>query len=124
MSANGKQVGGSHYKTNIEPWDAITDWNLGYLDGSAVQYLARWRKKGGLQDIEKAIHFLTKLIEVENDRLQHPHDRTEQIAKDVPEAMPQERPIGLRNVLENSGRSQIAHEFSTGYRPTCLSDVI
>ena len=69
MSANDKQVGGSHYKTKIEPWDAILDWGLGYLDGSAVKYLSRWQKKGGVQDIEKAVHFLQKLIEVENERL-------------------------------------------------------
>lgn len=69
MSANDKQIGGEHYKSCIEPWDAITDWNLGYLDGSAVKYLSRWHKKGGIQDLEKAIHFLEKLIEVENERL-------------------------------------------------------
>jgi hypothetical protein len=69
MSANDKQVGGSHYKTKIEPWDAITEWGLGYLDGSAVKYLSRWHKKGGVQDLEKAVHFLQKLIEVENERL-------------------------------------------------------
>jgi len=65
MSANDKQVGGNHYKTSIEPWDAIVSWNLGYLDGSAVKYLARWRKKGGVDDLRKAIHFIEKLIEVE-----------------------------------------------------------
>ena len=74
MKANDKQVGGEHYKGSIEPWDAITEWGLGYLDGSAVKYLARWQKKGGIQDVMKAIHFLEKLIEVENERLRRAPD--------------------------------------------------
>jgi len=65
MSANDKQIGGNHYKTSIEPWDAILSWKLGYLDGSAVKYLSRWRKKGGVDDLRKAVHFIEKLIEVE-----------------------------------------------------------
>jgi hypothetical protein len=65
MNANAKQIQGSHYQTNIQPWDAITDWELGFLDGCAVKYLARWRKKGGVDDLRKAVHFIEKLIEVE-----------------------------------------------------------
>ena len=65
MNANAKQVSGSHYQTTIQPWDAITDWELGFLDGCAVKYLSRWRKKGGVDDLRKAVHFIEKLIEVE-----------------------------------------------------------
>lgn len=67
MSANEKQIGGDHYKKHgdLQPWDVITAWNLGYLDGTALKYIARWRDKGGLNDIRKAIHFLEKFIEVE-----------------------------------------------------------
>jgi hypothetical protein len=65
MNANAKQIQGSHYQTSIQPWDAITDWELGFLDGCAVKYLARWRKKGGVDDLRKAVHFIEKLIEVE-----------------------------------------------------------
>lgn len=67
MDANAKQVGGQHYKKygDIQPWDVVTAWGLGYLDGTALKYIARWRDKNGLEDIQKAIHFLEKLIEVE-----------------------------------------------------------
>lgn len=67
MSANDIQHGGNHYKQfkGSEPWDIITAWDLGYLDGTAVKYIARWRHKNGIEDIRKAIHFLQKLIEVE-----------------------------------------------------------
>lgn len=71
-SANEIQVGGNHYKqfVGLEPWDAITHWGLGFLDGNAVKYLARWRHKGGLQDLEKAQHYIQKQIEVEKRRQQ------------------------------------------------------
>lgn len=65
--ANVKQIQGNHYKKygSLQPWDVITTWNLGYLEGTSLKYIARWRDKGGLDDIRKAIHFLEKLIEVE-----------------------------------------------------------
>ncbi len=64
--ANDKQYGGDHYKKygNLQPWDVITAWNLGYLDGTALKYIARWKDKNGIEDLRKAIHFLEKTIEV------------------------------------------------------------
>jgi hypothetical protein len=63
--ANSLQVGGSHYKDKaIQPWDYIASNNLGYLEGNVVKYVSRWREKGGLEDLKKAQHYLTKLIEV------------------------------------------------------------
>lgn len=66
-SPNKKQVGGSHYKKyeNLQPWDVVLKWNLGYLEGTALKYIARWKDKNGLEDIRKAIHFLEKLVETE-----------------------------------------------------------
>jgi hypothetical protein len=64
--ANDTQVAGNHYKQfQIEPWDAIVDWNLGYLDGNAVKYLSRWRHKNGIEDLKKARHYIDKLLEIE-----------------------------------------------------------
>ncbi len=69
MSANETQVGGTHYKQfQYETWDVILDWQLGYLDGNAVKYLSRWRHKGGVQDLQKALHYIQKLIEVETGK--------------------------------------------------------
>jgi hypothetical protein len=65
MSANETQVGGDHYKMAYETWDVIHAWGLGYFDGNAVKYLSRWRKKGGVQDLKKAAHYIDKLIELE-----------------------------------------------------------
>ena len=67
--ANEIQVGGTHYKNKaIQPWDYIASNNLGYLEGNVVKYVSRWKDKGGLVDLEKAMHNLQKLIEVETEK--------------------------------------------------------
>ena len=65
VSANAVQVGGGHYQTKaIQPWDYIVSNRLGYLEGNVVKYVSRWQEKGGRQDLEKARHYLDKLLEV------------------------------------------------------------
>lgn len=67
MSANNTQVGGDHYKRGGEEhWDRI--WRLygrGYFVGCITKYVERYHLKNGVQDLEKARHFITKLIELE-----------------------------------------------------------
>ena len=64
-TANKVQVGGEHYKKSIiQPWDYIVSNRLGYLEGNIVKYVSRWKDKGGRQDLEKAKHYLDKLLEV------------------------------------------------------------
>lgn len=73
MTANNKQIAGTHYKKNgIQPWDYIIANNIGYLEGSAIKYITRWKDKNGIDDIRKAIHFLEKLIETEIGAPAHP----------------------------------------------------
>jgi len=68
-SANSKQVSGNHYKEKeIQPWDYVYANNLGYFEGNCVKYVSRWRDKGGIADLQKAIHYLEKLIELENNK--------------------------------------------------------
>jgi len=65
-NVNAIQYGGTHYKdVKYQPWDVILDWKLGFLDGTALKYISRWRKKNGIEDLQKAIHFLEKLVEEE-----------------------------------------------------------
>jgi hypothetical protein len=65
VSANAVQVGGGHYQGKaIQPWDYIVSNRLGYLEGNVVKYVSRWQDKGGRQDLEKARHYLDKLLEV------------------------------------------------------------
>lgn len=65
MPANGRQHGGTHYQKPIQPWDFIVANGIGFLEGNAIKYLARWRDKGGIEDLRKAQHYIEKLIEVE-----------------------------------------------------------
>ena len=67
--ANEVQIGGTHYKSKaIQPWDYITSNDLGYLEGNIIKYVSRWQDKGGLSDLDKAKHYLEKLIEVETEK--------------------------------------------------------
>lgn len=62
MNANDRQVGGDHYKTGgAQHWDMF---GPEYLIGCATKYVARWRKKNGVQDLEKALHYSEKLLEI------------------------------------------------------------
>lgn len=63
------QVGGTHYASKaVQPWDAMEAWMTpeqfaGYLRGNAIKYLARCEDKGGVEDLQKAQHYISKLIE-------------------------------------------------------------
>lgn len=76
IKADEIQIGGEHYKKygKLQPWTVVLAWNLGYLDGTALKYIARWKDKGGIEDIKKAIHFLQKLVEVESDSTRTPNN--------------------------------------------------
>jgi len=64
MSANTKQVAGDHYKTpGIQHWDLCDEHDVPYLAGCATKYLTRFRRKNGLQDLQKALHYTEKMIE-------------------------------------------------------------
>ncbi len=66
MSPQETQIGGSHYKDMaIQPADYIMKNGIGWAEGCAIAYISRWRQKGGVQDLEKAIHTLQLLIESE-----------------------------------------------------------
>ena len=65
MSANDKQIAGSHYQTPIQVWDFIAANELDWFQGTIVKYITRWRHKGGIDDLLKAQHVLEKYIEVQ-----------------------------------------------------------
>jgi hypothetical protein len=72
MSALDRQVDGTHYKTlKIQPLEYCLRNNLGICEHGAIKYLSRWRDKGGVSDLRKAIHYIEILIEEETreDRL-------------------------------------------------------
>jgi hypothetical protein len=65
-SALNMQVDGNHYKKyKIQPMEYIHANNIPFAEGNAIKYITRWRDKGGLKDIDKAIHILEMLKELE-----------------------------------------------------------
>lgn len=63
-AASSRQVGGSHYKDMaIQPAEFTVRNGLGHMEGDAIAYLCRWRQKGGVEDLRKAIHSIELLIQ-------------------------------------------------------------
>lgn len=64
MKAKDKQVGGNHYKDMaIQPIEYIIENGLGFCEGNVVKYITRYNSKGGIEDIEKALHYCELLLE-------------------------------------------------------------
>lgn len=64
--ALGVQVGGDHYRTlPIQPLHYAQLNRLTACEFNVLKYITRHRSKGGRQDIEKAIHCLEVLLELE-----------------------------------------------------------
>lgn len=76
QKADVLQVGGDHYMNmGVQPWKAMECWMTpeqfaGFLRGNAIKYLARCDKKGGVEDVRKARHYIDKLIETLNDNME------------------------------------------------------
>jgi hypothetical protein len=59
-----EQVGGSHYKTmKIQPIEFIQANDLGFCEGNIIKYTCRYKQKGGVEDLNKVIHYARLLIE-------------------------------------------------------------
>ena len=71
MSADEKQVGGTHYKDmTVQPWTVMQavlthDEFVGFLKGNIIKYGMRSGRKDGTDDNGKLQHYLEKLAEVE-----------------------------------------------------------
>ena len=59
-----KQVGGSHYQNmKIQPAEFINKNEMKFAEGNAIKYICRHINKGGLQDLQKAKHYIDMIIE-------------------------------------------------------------
>lgn len=69
MSAFDKQEGGDHYrKLKIQPFQYSMANGLDPMQHTAIKYITRFRDKGGIADLHKAIHTLELLIEHERTK--------------------------------------------------------
>lgn len=60
----------SHYtQGRLEVIDAIEGLALGFHGGNVVKYLARYKFKGGVEDLRKARWYLDRLIQLEQESL-------------------------------------------------------
>ncbi len=63
------QVGGNHYKSlpiQVVEYNFFND--IPYIEGNIIKHITRWRTKNGIngiQDLEKAKHYIELLIELE-----------------------------------------------------------
>ena len=63
-SALDVQVGGGHYKdAAIQPIQFIFANKIGFAEGNVIKYVYRYSKKNGIEDLQKAKHYLEPLIE-------------------------------------------------------------
>ena len=61
-NVNEKQVGGTHYnQVQTQHWDLMLLNRVPYLEAQITKYVTRWKKKHGVQDVEKSTHYLEKL---------------------------------------------------------------
>ena len=67
LDALKKQVGGDHYQSmEIQPAQYILANDLGHYEASAIEYISRWKTKGGAASLEKAQQCLQILIDHAN----------------------------------------------------------
>ena len=63
-----EQVGGDHYsKLAIQPAVYAEQNKLSYLQGTIIKYVTRYKDKGGVEDLAKAMHSIKILIELEEN---------------------------------------------------------
>ena len=69
MKSLKKQIGGNHYKKyKIQPIEFILKNNIGFCEANIIKYVLRFKEKGGVQDLEKAKHYIELLIDSTKSR--------------------------------------------------------
>src|SRR5690554_3396558 len=66
--ASETQIGGNHYSNMaIQPTEFIHKNNLSFIQGNIIKYVCRYKSKGGIEDLNKAKHYIDLLIEFEEE---------------------------------------------------------
>lgn len=74
MSALDKQVSGDHYKQfEIQPIEFITKNKIPFIEGNIIKYICRWKDKNGIEDLDKVIHYVELLKELESGESKRTH---------------------------------------------------
>ena len=68
IKASKTQIGGNHYSDMaIQPTEFIHKNNLSFIQGNIIKYVCRYKSKGGIEDLNKAKHYIDLLIEFEEE---------------------------------------------------------
>ena len=61
-----------HYEnsTELDVIDFCNIYKLDFIEGNIIKYIVRYKKKNGLQDLEKAKVYLDRLIEREYNNVE------------------------------------------------------
>ena len=51
----------------IQPIEFIHKNNLSFIQGNIIKYVCRYKSKGGIEDLQKAKHYIDLLIELEEE---------------------------------------------------------
>ena len=66
--ASETQIGGNHYsEMAIQPIEFIHKNNLSFIQGNVIKYVCRYKAKNGIEDLQKAKHYIDLLIEFEEE---------------------------------------------------------
>ena len=69
MQSLETQIGGSHYQGfKIQPAEFIGKNELNFFEGNVIKYVCRYKAKNGIEDLEKAQHYLAMLIDLERSK--------------------------------------------------------
>jgi|TARA_R110000868_G_scaffold248075_5_gene504430 hypothetical protein len=61
-----RQVGGNHYKEfAIQPIEFIVKNKIPFIEGNIIKYICRWEEKGKVEDLDKVIHYVELLKELD-----------------------------------------------------------
>lgn len=78
------QVGGDHYKKyKYQPVEFFKDMGgLDFLRANILKYVARWRDKGGVEDLKKALHYAMIAQEDQWEKIQMEERFLDQFKRD------------------------------------------
>jgi len=63
-SPTDRQVGGDHYNMPIQHVEFCYHNQIPYIESNIIKYIVRHDRKNGLQDLEKAKHYIDILIDL------------------------------------------------------------
>ena len=82
--ATDRQVGGNHYASlAIQPMEYALKNDLNYAQANSIEYITRYKSKGGIEDLRKAIHCIELLIEHEMQKGEESLQKAAEIAKEI-----------------------------------------